>query len=181
MRRNLLPRYGEVGLHVRAVHIIMGRTNARALDVYAEIGTDDAWDSIFKLYEEASYYGEPLKMGVRHVNIEKSSQSELMKEIFPLSCCMDFKNSFGIPVKVKNDDVYSTGFKKFLKVEELHLLLRSVIDPERVSCMTQFGTYLTDHLPQHPHGGKNAQRPFEYMMTILHKVRCPSSNLRRYR
>jgi hypothetical protein len=181
MRRNLLPRYGEVGLHVRTVHIIMGRTNARALDVYAEIGTDDAWDSIFKLYEEASYYGEPLKMGVRHVNIEKSSQAELMKEIFPLTCCMEFNNHFGLPIKVKNDDVYSTGFKKFLKVEELHLLLRSVIDPERVSCMTQFVTYLTDHLPQHPHGGKNAQRPFEYMMTILHKVSFPSSDLRRCR
>lgn len=144
LRRNLLPNLGRVDTLILAIHIIMGRTNAKTLDCYIELSSAEVQNIIMDRYNNSLSFGNPPKMTNRHVSIDTSSQAELMKEVFPLACCMDYRSQFAIPVKVKNTDQYSSGFKGFKMAEELSTLIRNMADPERVNISSQPSMKITN-------------------------------------
>lgn len=73
------------------------------------------------------------RLGSRHVDVEVSSQDELLKDLFPRAKQIVWKN--GVPHLGPNDDPYSTGFQGFFTHEEIFLLIRHAENPQRVSCV----------------------------------------------
>lgn len=78
-------------------------------------------------------------MGTRLVEVEKSSQGELMQNLFPRAKCIIWDDDTGVPILIKNTiDEYCTGFRKFLTSEELLCFLTLSKNPGRVSFITLF-------------------------------------------
>jgi hypothetical protein len=155
--------------HAVAVHIIMERTTAKTEDCYVELSGEEAESVMWNRYAGLlSEFSVP-KLNNRHITLEKSSQEELMKQIFPRAHCIDWNNEYGIPVKVRNFDWYSAGFSGFLTQEELNMLVRHTLEPDRVSgALKNVPTQL--NFVQSPYSGRCMQRSFETMMSMLEKV-----------
>lgn len=113
-----------------SVHIIMERSTAKTMDCYVEFVTiADAKETLEWLNR-----GLPAvfpKLGDRRIDIELSSQDELLKVLFPRAKCITWTN--GRPVLMPNDDPYSVGFQSFLTAEEIFCMIRNAEMPKRVS------------------------------------------------
>ena len=83
--------------------------------------------------EDLIMAGKPPKMAQRIVNVEISSQGELMKEIFPRAKSVIWDQVTGIPVMIKLIDGFCSGFRGFLTGEELNNVVRFAETPQRVS------------------------------------------------
>lgn len=113
-----------------SVHIIMDRSTAKTMDCYVEFVTAaDAKETLEWL--NRGLPAVPPRLGDRHIDIEMSSQDELLKDLFPRAKCIKWSN--GRPILVPNTDPYSVGFQSFLTAEEIFCMVRNAEQPRRVS------------------------------------------------
>ena len=173
MKRTLLPHTTEDVPFITAVHIIMEKTNAKTQDCFLELIDLDTKAVVMSRYENMLQSGRPPKMGTRHVAVEDSSQGDLMKELFHRAHCIAWDDIYGFPIKTQLTDPYGAGFMGFLTDEELHMVVRYTLDPDRVSRSSYLEGIDADDL-QNPYSGKCLQRTFESMMMILGKVNTSS-------
>lgn len=131
MKRTLLPHGGNEGF-ILAIHIVMERTNTKTQDCFVEIDNGDTMKVVMARYNSMLQSSRSPKMNTRHVSVEASSQGKLMKELFPRAHCIRWDDECGVPVRTVNDDVYSSGFRGFNTNEELFMLVKYTIEPERV-------------------------------------------------
>ena len=175
LRKEFLPHNNEaIGAgrpSIVAIHIIMERTNAKTLDCYVELDHVNTKLVIMDRYAQLMSYSRSPKIGPRHVSIELSDQGELMREIFPRAKSIAWGNVQGFPVKIYNNDPYSTGFQNFLTDEELRALIRYTRNPERVSGASCALDVDADN-SQNPYGNKCTQRAYETMIMTVEKVSC---------
>ncbi len=118
------------------------------------------------------------KIGQRNVEVTISTQSELMKEVFPRAKCVlwdDEKN--GAPTLVANRDVYSSGFNGFITTEELTCMARHAETPLRVSASSTRveATSGTDKILylQSQFAARSMNRAYECMISTTYKVSFP--------
>ena len=72
-----------------------------------------------------------LRIGDRVVEVEVSSQEELLKELFPRAKNVSWEA--GRPRIIETQELFNTGFKSFVSAEELGCLVRHAEQPHRVS------------------------------------------------
>lgn len=112
-------------------HIIMERSTGKTMDAFIEVQTPEiAADAVDRNFRGMKFS----KLGQRHVNLELSSQAQLLKDLFPRarSVVWDEGNG-GAPYLIENIDPYSSGFNGFVTDEELNGMIRHAETPQRVS------------------------------------------------
>jgi hypothetical protein len=72
-------------------------------------------------------------LGSRHVDVELSSQEQLMKDLFPKAKNVQWQGSRPIIIARDENDPYNSGFQGFISKEELVMLVKHVEAPQRVS------------------------------------------------
>lgn len=114
------------------VHIIMERVTGKTTDAYVEFHTlEDATKAVEKHQQNLSR-GRVARIGQRPVEIELSSQSALMKDLFPSSRGV-FWNGCNPQVLPDNAQEPWENFKGFVSNEEMTMLVKHVEVPHRVS------------------------------------------------
>jgi hypothetical protein len=124
-----------------AVHIIMDRNSGKTMDAYLEVATPREALSIVTQVQRRTQNGRTLKIGDRHVDIEVSSQEDLMKELFPCAKNVEWVNN--TPRVIDEDteyyaDVKALGFDGFVGSEEMVMLVKFADNPGRVSDHKQY-------------------------------------------
>ncbi|KAK2815383.1 hypothetical protein FQN49_008079 [Arthroderma sp. PD_2] len=113
-----------------SIHVIMERSTAKTMDCYVELLTQgDAQEALAWVNRNLPAHSP--RLGDRHVNVELSSQDELLREMFPRAKCVIWRN--GRPEIQPNVDSYSTGFQGFLTNEEMFCMVHHAEAPKRVS------------------------------------------------
>lgn len=118
------------------VHIIMERVTSKTLDCYVEfINFNEAVGAVNR-FEINRSGGRGGRLGQRHVEVELSSQDQLMKDMFPKAKNVNWVG--GRPEVVPRDpnDIYNSGFQGFVSKEELVMLVKHVEAPQRVSSLS---------------------------------------------
>jgi hypothetical protein len=118
------------------IHIIMERSTSKTMDCYVEMKTESAaiehfrrhWDSL------TGGNGRQPRIGHRVVTVDRATQDELLKDLFPRAKCVRWEN--GKPIIMENDDPYSTGFRGYFTNEEMVGMIRHAEHPTRVSFLT---------------------------------------------
>ena len=130
-----LPTSHLIDAHITGypTHIIMERSTGKTMDCYMELKSPETaatdWEHAFGTQQMRIP-----KIGQRNVEVTISTQSELMKEIFPRAKCIHWDNeNNGAPNLVANRDLYSSGFNGFITTEELTCMARHAENPQRVS------------------------------------------------
>jgi len=111
-------------------HIIMERSTGKTMDVFIEVQSQDtAAEAVDRNFRGMKFN----RLGQRMVNLELSSQAQLLRDLFPRarSIVWDEENN-GAPYLVENTDPYSSGFNGFMTSEELNGLIRHAETPSRV-------------------------------------------------
>lgn len=111
----------------------MERVTSKTLDCYVEFtNLNEAVNAVnrFEINRAGNRGG---RLGSRHVDVELSSQEQLMKDLFPKAKNVTWQGSR--PVIIPNDprDLYNSGFQGFISKEELVMLVKHVEAPQRVS------------------------------------------------
>lgn len=75
--------------------------------------------------------GHQLRLGDRAVDVELSSQDELLKQLFPRAKNVVWEG--GVPIIEASDEPFNTGFKSFVTGEEMVMVVRHAEQPHRVS------------------------------------------------
>ncbi|KAI8273379.1 hypothetical protein K4K56_002080 [Colletotrichum sp. SAR 10_98] len=133
------------------VHIIMERVTGKTTDAYVEFHTlEDATKAVEKHQQNLSR-GRVTRIGQRPVEIELSSQSALMKDLFPSSRGV-FWNGCNPQVLPDNAQEPWENFKGFVSNEEMTMLVKHVEVPHRS-----------------PFSKECPQRPFECLISTLTK------------
>ncbi|KAG8528684.1 uncharacterized protein KY384_006371 [Bacidia gigantensis] len=139
-----------------SVHIIMERATGKTQDCFVEFfSTPDAkaWVDVIKYRSNAAN-----RLEDRVLEVELSSQDQLMKELFPRAKNIDWRD--GQPLIVQSDDPYNTGFKTFVSTEELQILVRHAEQPHRSNYTL-----------------KCPNRPYEAMISLLSKFPWQATSL----
>lgn len=114
----------------------MERSTAKTMDCYAEFQTvQDAQNTVIRI-NNIFDTGRAPRLGNRVVDVELSSQDELLKDLFPRAKCLIWKG--GIPIALENFDFYTTGFAGFFTREEIYGAIRHAEIPHRVSIPQAF-------------------------------------------
>ena len=111
----------------------MERGTGKTEDCFVELPNQEIARIVMERVENLIMAGKPPKMAQRIVNVDLSSQGELMKEIFPRAKNMLWDKETGIPVMLKPIDSFCSGFRGFLTGEELNNVVRFAETPQRVS------------------------------------------------
>lgn len=126
-----------------AIHIIMDRPTGKTMDCYVEFfSTPDARAASNSLNLRPRHL---IRINDRVVDVATSSQSDLLKDLFPKAKNVTWEG--GMPVIQEAKELYNTGFKTFVSAEEMGLLVRHAEQPHRVSDTMGFyssSIYLTD-------------------------------------
>ena len=69
-------------------------------------------------------------MNYREINVDLSSQEELMTELFPHAKSVVWNGA--TPVVLQNKDQFSDGFTGFIFPEDLHSMARHAESPKKV-------------------------------------------------
>ena len=115
------------------VHINMERSTGKTMDCYIELEEESVVDTCVERFEQLVANCQGPKMGNRCVDVEKISQGELMKDLFPRAVCIHWDEKTGIPIMTKNKDENSQGFQCLVTHEELRSLHKFAETPSRVS------------------------------------------------
>lgn len=112
-------------------HIIMERSTGKTMDAFIEVQTP-------KIAEEAvnrNFNGmKSSRLGQRHVNLELSSQAQLLQELFPRARSIQWDpHNGGHPYLVQSSDPYTSGFNGLFTQEEMNGMIRHAEAPGRVS------------------------------------------------
>ena len=125
-----------VGTPYFAVHIIMDRNSGKTMDAFVEVSsTREALNIAGQVARRASA-GRTIKLGDRQVDVEISSQEELMKELFPRTKNVEWVGN--TPRVIDEDTEYfsnvqALGFDGFVGSEEMVMLVKFAENPSRVS------------------------------------------------
>lgn len=110
----------------------MERVTGKTTDAYVEFHTlEDASKAVEKHHQNISR-GRVTRIGQRPVEIELSSESALMKDLFP-SAKGVFWNGGNPQILPNNDEEPWDNFKGFVSNEEMTMLVKHVEVPHRVS------------------------------------------------
>ncbi|KAI9709957.1 MAG: hypothetical protein M1820_003035 [Bogoriella megaspora] len=133
-----------------AIHLIMERSTAKTNDCYVEFEThDDAVHAVGRFERQRANF-KPQKIGDRNVDMELSSQADLMKELFPRAKCVRWEGQD--PHIYDTDEPYNSGFKGFVTSEEMVMTAKHAECPQRS-----------------PFSHKAYQRTYESMISLLCK------------
>ena len=111
----------------------MDRATGKTQDCYVEFFSvldARAWVNVINNRTHAAN-----RIGDRTLEVQLSSQDELLKELFPRAKNVSWEG--GKPVIMQSDDPYNSGFKTFLFAEELQNLVSHVEKPHKV-CLPLF-------------------------------------------
>jgi hypothetical protein len=115
------------------VHIVMERVTSKTLDCFVEfINLNEAVNAVQR-FDVNKVGGRGSRLGNRHVDVELSSQDELMKELFPKTKNVKWVGGRPEILPRDPDDKYNSGFAGFISKEELVMLVKHVEAPQRVS------------------------------------------------
>lgn len=117
------------------VHIVMERVTSKTLDCFVEfVNLNEAVIAVQR-FDANKVGGKGSRLGQRHVDVELSSQDELLRELFPKA--KNVKWLGGRPEIIPTDpkDPYNSGFAGFISKEELIMLAKHVEAPQRVSAL----------------------------------------------
>ena len=110
----------------------MERVTSKTLDCFVEfIDLGEAISAVNRF--ENNRQGGRGRLGQRHVDVELSTQGELMKELFPKAKNVEWDGSTPYIIPRDPNDMYNSGFQGFIIKEELIMLLKHVESPQRVS------------------------------------------------
>ncbi|TGO45165.1 hypothetical protein BCON_0416g00010 [Botryotinia convoluta] len=134
------------------IHIIMERVTSKTLDAYVEfISFSEASNAITR-FDMNRMGGRGGRLGQRHVEVELSSQEELMKQLFPKAKNVEWHGNKPTIIERDENDKYNSGFQGFVSREELVMLVKHVESPQRS-----------------PFSKDCPQRPFECLVSTLIK------------
>ncbi|PMD27557.1 hypothetical protein NA56DRAFT_721293, partial [Hyaloscypha hepaticicola] len=134
------------------VHIVMERVTSKTLDCYVEfINLNEAVNAVTR-FESNRATNRGGRLGSRHVDVELSSQEQLMKDLFPKAKNVQWQGSRPIIIARDENDPYNSGFQGFISKEELVMLVKHVEAPQRS-----------------PFSKECPQRPFECLISTLLK------------
>lgn len=109
----------------------MDRVTSKTQDAYCELSSLNAAIELVNKFRKGSENGRVGRLGSRIVDVELSSQSNLMVTLFPSS-----KNGvkwIGASPQIVTDSEYSwENFKSFFTEEEMVMLGKHVENPQRV-------------------------------------------------
>lgn len=104
----------------------MERFTGKTMDCFVEFPThEQAQETVSWLMMD--HEGKLPRIGRLEIQVEKSSQDELLKQLFPRSKCTRWEH--GMPVVTERNDEWSTGFTEFITEEELFLMVRHAKSP----------------------------------------------------
>ncbi|KAL2069036.1 hypothetical protein VTL71DRAFT_15374 [Oculimacula yallundae] len=134
------------------VHIVMERVTSKTLDCYVEfISFNEAVNAVNR-FETNRTGGRGGRLGQRHVEVELSSQEQLMHDLFPKAKNVTWHGSRPVIAPRDFNDKYNSGFQGFISKEELVMLVKHVEAPQRS-----------------PFSKECPQRPFECLISTLLK------------
>ena len=111
------------------VHIIMDRSTGKTMDCFVEFfSTPDARACINSILLRSISQN---RIGDRVVEVMLSSQEELMIELFPKAKNVRWQGAK--PFIQEATELFNSGFKTFVSLEELGCLVRHAEQPHRVS------------------------------------------------
>ncbi|CAJ2503585.1 Uu.00g109790.m01.CDS01 [Anthostomella pinea] len=135
------------------VHIIMERVTSKTMDAFVEfVDPADAMNCVDK-FQKTADNGRIGRIGNRPVEIELSSQVQLMKEMFP-AAANGVRWHGSRPEILQGSEFSWENFKCFFSIEEMTMLTKHVESPHRSSYSEQC-----------------PERPYECMISTLRK--CP--------
>ncbi|ROW10553.1 hypothetical protein VMCG_01725 [Cytospora schulzeri] len=133
------------------VHIIMERVTSKTNDAYVEFMSMQAAVSAVEKHQKTVASGRLSRLGDRPIEVELSSQSALMKDLFPLAKGVRWEGP--VPVILQDHPAEPWNcFKGFVTEEEMSMLVKHVEIPQRS-----------------PFSRDCPQRPFECMISTLRK------------
>jgi hypothetical protein len=110
----------------------MERVTSKTLDCFVEfIDLGEAASAVTRF--EQNRQGGRGRLGQRHVDVELSTQDQLMKELFPKAKNVQWEGCRPHIIPRDPNDPYNSGFQGFIIKEELIMLLKHVESPQRVS------------------------------------------------
>ncbi|KAF4336992.1 hypothetical protein FBEOM_9110 [Fusarium beomiforme] len=148
------------------IHIIMDRATSKTMDAFVEFTTmEDAMRCAEKHHQQAQA-GRVSRLGERSIEVELSSQSALMQDLFPLAHGVFWDGA--IP-KVLPNNFHEPweNFKGFISPEEMVMLVKHVEVPHRspfskecpqrpyeclISTLRKFPWHAADHITIHQRG-----------------------------
>ncbi|TQW01121.1 RNA recognition, RNP-1 [Cordyceps javanica] len=133
------------------VHIIMEKVTSKTMDAYVEFVTlEDAMRAVDK-HTQNQLSGRPTRLGDRPVDLQLSSQANLMKDMFPVAADVVWKGVTPEIQPFKPTEPWS-NFKGFISAEEMVMLVKHVEVPHRS-----------------PFSKECLQRPYECLISTLRK------------
>lgn len=115
------------------IHIIMERVTSKTLDCFVEFVSFNEAVAAVNRFETNRNGGRSGRLGQRHVDVELSSQDQLMMELFPKAKNVSWKGASPTILATNPKDVYNSGFQGFVTREEFVMLVKHVESPQRVS------------------------------------------------
>ncbi|KAF2149605.1 hypothetical protein K461DRAFT_271180 [Myriangium duriaei CBS 260.36] len=112
-----------------AIHIIMERSTGKTMDCYVELENKAEAKSIVYAYRSRCDRGRTPRVGERHIEVELSSQEELMEQLFPKARCVKWEGQ--MPVVFEPTEAYNSGFMGFVTTEECAMLVKHAENPQR--------------------------------------------------
>lgn len=111
----------------------MEKVTSKTLDCFVEfVNMNAAMDSVNR-FENNRYSGRSAKLGDRFVEVELSSQAELMKQLFPKAKNVDWSSERPIILPRDLKDECNSGFQGFVSSEEWVMMVKWAETPQRVS------------------------------------------------
>ena len=152
-----------------SVHIMMDRATGKTQDCFVEFFSApdaNAWRTV--IVRRGPHLN---KIGDRILEVDISSQEELLKEMFPRARCVDW-NGPNAPQVKETEEAFDSGFKGFITLEELKNLIHHAEQPHRVSLVGSKSPAenVADQTPEKSvYTQKCPPRPYSNMISILSK------------
>lgn len=116
----------------------MERVTSKTLDAYVEFVSFSEAANAVQRFDTNRIGGRGGRLGQRHVEVELSSQEELMKQLFPKAKNVEWHGCKPKIIARDENDRYNSGFQGFVSREELVMLVKHVESPQRVSVSSVF-------------------------------------------
>ena len=119
-----------------AVHVIMERHTGKTMDAFIEFSRAGEAQYVVSQFNKRMLNGRHPRLGDRHVEVEISTQEDLMSEMFPRAKNVHWEGC--TPRVLANNEMYyegipSAGFTGFLQTEEVVMVIKHAETPHRVS------------------------------------------------
>ncbi|KAK3112991.1 hypothetical protein LTR53_010156 [Teratosphaeriaceae sp. CCFEE 6253] len=117
-----------------AVHVIMERHTGKTMDAFIEFSRGSEAQYVVTQFNKRMSNGRHPRLGDRHVEVEISSQEDLMSELFPRAQNVHWEGC--TPRILANNEMYyqgvpAAGFTGFLQSEEIVMVIKHAETPHR--------------------------------------------------